>query len=123
MIEHLPTDSLASIEHEMGNLLKKDGKIILTYPSPVFQEFLRQNQPEAIQIIDNDIGIRQVYELAERIDAEVTYLKWITIWRKNDYVHVVLDRKPDFGVPRGGLFKKTFEFLRRKIRAVGRKNV
>ncbi len=57
VIEHLPPDSYEKLFSNLSRVTKDNAKLILTYPSPEYQIYLQQNEPEELQIIDEIIEL------------------------------------------------------------------
>ncbi len=57
VIEHLPPDSYDELFNNLSQVTSERAKLILTYPSQEFQAYLRQHQPEELQIIDEVIKV------------------------------------------------------------------
>jgi 2-polyprenyl-3-methyl-5-hydroxy-6-metoxy-1,4-benzoquinol methylase len=94
VFEHLPPDQRHNIQCAIGELLSENGKVILTYPTPLFQNYLRNNKPNEIQIIDEDIELKHISDFAEDIQGIVTYHQYVSIWRRYDYVHTIIEKNP-----------------------------
>jgi cyclopropane fatty-acyl-phospholipid synthase-like methyltransferase len=94
--EHVSPE-LRNLLHEALRELRSDeGKIILTVPTPRFQNYLRCNKPENLQPIDEDISIATVQELAEGTDTEIFLYKEVGAWHQGDYTHIVLGKRPNW---------------------------
>jgi hypothetical protein len=58
------------------------------------QAHLAANHPSALQIVDETLGIGEIDGLARAIGGTVTSFNYHTVWRTNDYVHTIIERRP-----------------------------
>lgn len=113
VIEHLPADSYDGLFENLSRVTGDNASIIMTYPSPEYQIYLQQNNPEELQIIDEVIEINSLMPLANKYGFKLEYFAYVDIWRKNQYIHCVFSKQcPCIPVPEGNLWQK----LQQKIR-------
>lgn len=91
--EHIPRTSRTSLHQALHKLLAIGGRLILTCPSVYHQEYLRRYAPDGLQPIDEDVTVEDTDALAEDIQGEIVYRSYVTIWRAQDYMHVVIQKK------------------------------
>lgn len=114
-IEHLPPDSYDGVFRNFSQITKENGKLILTYPSPEYQVYLRENEPEELQIIDEIIEIKDFLPLALKYGFDLEYFTYINVWKSNQYIHCVFSKKrPCQLMPS----PKTWGKIKRKLKAV-----
>lgn len=95
--EHIP----ASLQSFVHNMLKEilhpeQGRLILTCPSPKHQEWLAEHYPDRLQPVD-EILYREDFEtLAADLNAHLVYHAFKTIWRPDDYYHVIIAKDKHF---------------------------
>jgi 2-polyprenyl-3-methyl-5-hydroxy-6-metoxy-1,4-benzoquinol methylase len=77
VIEHLPPDSYEGLFNNLNQITSDRSKIILTYPSPQYQIYLQQNNPEELQIIDKVIEISSLMPLALKYGFHLEYFAYI----------------------------------------------
>lgn len=97
--EHIPETARDEFNRALGKLLSPTGRIILTTPTVAYQEHLRENEPNLLQPVDENIDIHVVQKLGETTATEVEVFKSVRIWGDNDYQHICLNRvrtKVDF---------------------------
>ena len=90
MLEHVPVAGRASLMSTVGSVLAPDGRVVITVPTPQFLEWLRQNQPDRIQPIDEDITATLLEQIAESLGRGLLLYEQIGVWRRNDYAHAVI---------------------------------
>ncbi len=91
--EHLPKDYRAFFHQSIKKVLSDKGIVILTCPSIYTQEDYRQNRPDLLQPVDEDVTPEDVAQLAQDLDGEVHSFEYITIWNQNDYFQATVRLK------------------------------
>jgi cyclopropane fatty-acyl-phospholipid synthase-like methyltransferase len=94
--EHIPRAKAPAFHEALRRLLDADATILMTTPSPLHQSSLATRHPDALQIVDETIGVEEVAELARAVQGTVTSFRYITVWHTNDYVHSVIERAPAY---------------------------
>lgn len=92
--EHIPRHKRVVLHQMMRSVLKPTGVVIVTCPSSLHQEYLRTHRPDALQPVDEDVLLADLQQLAQDIDGEVVTFAYQTIWRPNDYLHAVVQKRP-----------------------------
>ena len=90
--EHFPVSKRAEVHAALKRLLTDNGIVILAFPTPKHQAFLRKEHPGGLQPVDEDVTHNDVTHLAEDVAGKVEYFKNMTIWRSDDYAHVTIVR-------------------------------
>ena len=92
VLEHIEKVHHAALFDRLAGVLTKNGKIILTLPSPQYQQYLRDYEPEELQVIDETIDLSELYKLAAQVGFAVKYFELLDVGgTRNQYVHCVLD--------------------------------
>jgi trans-aconitate 2-methyltransferase len=107
VIEHLPDDVRHTIFQTMSGMGSPDVKIIITYPSPYYQNYLKEHDQKELQIIDNVITLDQLSREAAQHGLEVTAFELKDIWRPAQYVHCLLRRSSSIQSSIGELTEQT----------------
>ena len=92
VIEHIPLSEHAKLFELIENLLVPGGRLILTYPSPEYQNYLYKHKPEEIQIVDEIVYLK---DILERTNLTPIYFSTKDIWKVRQYVHLVLENIAD----------------------------
>ena len=112
VIEHLPPNSYEQLFDNLSQVTNDAAKFILTYPSPEYQIYLQQNEPEELQIIDEVIELNRLLPLAIKYGFELEYFAYIDIWKTNQYIHCVFSKKrPCQPMPSKGIWGKVRQKL------------
>jgi 2-polyprenyl-3-methyl-5-hydroxy-6-metoxy-1,4-benzoquinol methylase len=95
LYEHIPQKDRAGFHASVKNCLGDQFVIILTCPSASFQNFLRQNNPELLQPVDEDVLEEDAKLFADHVGAELILFEPISIWQTNDYNHILISKNKD----------------------------
>ncbi|UCG53036.1 MAG: class I SAM-dependent methyltransferase [Candidatus Latescibacterota bacterium] len=95
VIEHIPKDKHGDLFAVIERQLSKSGRILLTFPSPEYQEYLRANEPEHLQVVDETVELE---EILNATSLALLYFSSRDVWHKNQYNHVVLTADRSYGV-------------------------
>lgn len=90
--EHIPKSSRKDFHHTLSSLLSANAMVILTCPSTLHQDYLREFSPEGLQPVDENVNIDDILLFARDIKASIAHFEYKSIWNTNDYIHVVLSR-------------------------------
>jgi cyclopropane fatty-acyl-phospholipid synthase-like methyltransferase len=100
VIEHIPKDDHAGLFDFFQAITSEHSFIVLTYPSPQHQKHLKRNDPEELQIIDQVIEREGLIETAKSAGFSLRHYSLETVWKRNQYVHCVLQTDDTLGTPR-----------------------
>jgi 2-polyprenyl-3-methyl-5-hydroxy-6-metoxy-1,4-benzoquinol methylase len=109
VIEHIPRVHHASLLRDVSRVARPGARLVLTYPSPLYQEYLRTHQPSELQIVDETVLIGDLIEAAARCGFLLKHYSIEDVWMQNQYVHAVFHHglalaKP--ASPRHGLWAR-----------------
>lgn len=92
VIEHVPSEKREKLFVELGKLCKSSATLVLTYPSPEYQKYLAEQEPEELQPIDNVIEAHEL--LAEAQQGEWNLVKYsrVDVWKQGQYIHAVFQK-------------------------------
>lgn len=90
VIEHIPKDQHSDLFRFFNSITSERAFIVLTYPSPQYQKHLIDNNSDELQIIDQVIGFDELRETARKAGFSLRHYSLETIWKRNQYVHCVL---------------------------------
>ncbi len=94
--EHIPRDAWPKFHATLSKLLSEDGTVVITYPSELHQAYLRDSNPDGLQVVDETIRLDDIQALAERIGGTIVLFEYLSVWNSNDYVHAVITRSPKY---------------------------
>lgn len=90
--EHIAATDRPGFDAALGRLLAPGGRLVLTFPTPAYQQFLRASHPDKLQPVDEDIDISVLQQLATATGTRMLMFNERSIWTSGDYAHAVLDR-------------------------------
>jgi len=95
VLEHLPVTMHAEVFRAVREWLAEDGTVVLTFPSPAYQRFLKANDEHALQIIDEVIELPHIVAVCSDAGLFMKHYSVEDIWMKNQYVHCVFQSTGD----------------------------
>lgn len=105
VLEHIPYDVHQRLFTRLSDLLAVSGRILIHGPDPVYTEWLRQNRPELLQVVDLPIHLARVIKDIGHTDLVVHHFQRHSIWTSSpDYMAIVLGHRqqdPDYSVRKG----------------------
>ncbi len=94
VIEHLPFARAAELFSNLRAISAPSAILILTYPSPAYQQYLREFEPEELQPVDEIIDPAQLLYVADKAGFTLRHYSLQDVWRTGQYVHCVLETQP-----------------------------
>jgi hypothetical protein len=93
VLEHIPKARQRDLFARIENLLGPRGVVLITYPSPEYQEYLRRDRPELLQVVDETLRFSEILAITSLRPA---YFSYVDAGEKNQYVHLVLAAAADY---------------------------
>jgi cyclopropane fatty-acyl-phospholipid synthase-like methyltransferase len=90
--EHIARADRPQFNASLARLVSANGVIVVTSPTPQYQQHLRRDHPDRLQPVDEDIDLRVLTDLAEATRSRIAFFREHSIWMAGDYEHVVLTR-------------------------------
>ncbi len=91
--EHVPRGEREAFHRALASVLTEDAVMVLACPTPLHQDFLRKNQPEGLQPVDEDVTFDDLVSLAAAIGGVLVHLEHKSVWSTNDYFHAVISKR------------------------------
>lgn len=85
--EHIPRDRYQQLHSRLADWLR--GTLILTCPTLATQQYARDHEI-ALQPVDEDITDTDIADLAGAVNGEIVVDHSVSVWRTDDYRHVVI---------------------------------
>jgi len=95
VIEHLPIEKHKILFANLDKITSEQAVIILTYPSPQYQSYLKQNEAEELQVVDEEIEIGDLIKVASQANFHLKHFSYVDIWKNNQYIHCVFAKNLD----------------------------
>lgn len=119
--EHIPKRDREKFHKSLKELLKDQGRVVLACPSKYHQEWLRNNQPEGLQPIDEDVDLDDVRKIAQDVNGEIIFFEYQKIWMSFDYFYAVIEINPLYDF-HDNIIQKSEIFLEKKTKRIVRVN-
>jgi SAM-dependent methyltransferase len=88
--EHVAVEERRALHANLRKSLTESGRILLTFPTPRHLAWLRANEPNEIQPVDENISPEVVAALASDVERDVLVYREVDVWRAGDYAHAVV---------------------------------
>jgi 2-polyprenyl-3-methyl-5-hydroxy-6-metoxy-1,4-benzoquinol methylase len=118
VLEHIPSDELMhSVQHIM-KFTKQEAKIVINIPDPAMNDYLRNNHPDKLQIIDNSVFAEDLMlAFANSGFRLVKFERYSLHHLEADYNFIVMQKRPAYKAmndkkPLSIILKKTFERIK-----------
>jgi SAM-dependent methyltransferase len=93
VIEHVPLELHGRLFEALESVLAERGRVILTYPSPEYQEHLKKHEPKKLQLVDETV---ELADILRHTSLRPCYFRYRDVWHVNQYVHLVLTSDRSF---------------------------
>lgn len=114
--EHIPASVRESFHQSLRKSMAPTARLIVTCPSFLHQNFLKETNPAGLQIVDETIGPMELIRLAEDLGGHLTDFSYTSIFRTNDYFHATIDLKLQIApLPKPTGMRRLLNKLHRKI--------
>jgi 2-polyprenyl-3-methyl-5-hydroxy-6-metoxy-1,4-benzoquinol methylase len=97
VIEHVPEYDRAGLLADLAEISREGALLFLAYPSPEYQDFLRVNDPDELQVIDNNVAAEQLVREASDAGWLLRSFGYKDIWRAGQYVHATFVKGQGLG--------------------------
>jgi cyclopropane fatty-acyl-phospholipid synthase-like methyltransferase len=94
VLEHIPSENHSSVFKVIASVSGPNTRVHINIPSPEFQNWLRKNHKEKMQIIDQSLDLNKLLNDANTAGFEVYSLdRYCLHYTCPDYVYIILNRK------------------------------
>jgi len=90
--EHIEKSRRPVFYNLINEKLAENGKVLITCPSVIHQNYLRKHKPEELQPIDENIFLDDLQRFSSYIDAEISFYKYKSIYHTDDYIQAILNK-------------------------------
>lgn len=91
VIEHIPEAHHSALFHNISRVTRPGARLVFTYPSPLYQAYLRNERPDALQIVDEVVDFQRLSQYAAERGFTLKHYSLEDVWMRNQYVHVVFE--------------------------------
>lgn len=89
VIEHVPAQNRPSLLRDLRKLSSDSSLLILTYPSPKYQRYIKVNKPDELQVVDNIVELGDLIAEASDAGYNLRHYSLEDAWMSNQYCHVI----------------------------------
>lgn len=95
ILEHIPVDLHLKLFNRFNRLLKNGGRVIIHSPDPYYSDWVRNNRPELMQVVDLALHFPQLISTVHDAGLTLLSLERYSIWSDlPDYMSLVLVPAP-----------------------------
>ncbi|MDQ3100619.1 MAG: class I SAM-dependent methyltransferase [Bacteroidota bacterium] len=95
VLEHIPEEHRHVLFVKLATLLHRNGKILIHSPDPDHLEYLKEQHPEKLQLIDVPLHLGTIVPEIEAAGLRLHYFQRHSIWNSSpDYMALVLVHAP-----------------------------
>jgi trans-aconitate 2-methyltransferase len=115
VIEHIPVEHHLSLFKNLSNIMDENTKLLINVPAPFYLKYIRENSPELLQIIDQEIHLNELIKNFTLNNLNIEFFETYSIWSKNDYQFIVIKKRKEYCKEDLVYPLSFFEKIRRKI--------
>ena len=106
--EHIPKEERKKFHQSLFNILNPGGRILLACPSAYHQKYLKENNPQELQPVDEDVDLTVMQQTAKNVEGEIIFFEYQNIWRSFDYLYAVIQNNVAYNS--SSLLKRKYTF-------------
>lgn len=93
VLEHIPVEQHANIFKTISELTTPDATVIINIPEPNYLNWVRKNEPQRLQIIDQSLSMQDLLNNCYPYGFKVySIMPYALHYEENDYLAVVLKK-------------------------------
>lgn len=116
VIEHIPLEKHSELFQNLASIARENTLILINIPNPRYIEYLRQNQPESLQIIDQPVELPQLVHPLETAGLEIIQFEKYSIWVEEDYDFYIIRKKKKFSPKNLSEMRSVQQKIKNKIK-------
>lgn len=94
VLEHIPLEKHNKAFQNIFNLTTEKSVIAINVPSPQYQQYIKKSRPDLLQIIDEEVEISQVGQIADNYDFRIYAAYPICLFNyQSDYNFIILTNR------------------------------
>lgn len=122
VIEHIPLEHHPSLFKNLSKIMADDTKLLINVPAPLYLKYIRETQPELLQIIDQEIYLDLIIKNLTENNLMLSFYETYGIWSKNEYQFMIIEKRKDYEAADLKYPICFFEKVRRKLLRIYLKN-
>ena len=96
VIEHIPLDQHEELFENLSQIATDKTQIAINIPNPQYIGYMRNHDPESMQVIDQEVELFPLMKHLEKHGLELTCFEKYGIWESEDYHFMVIRKKRNF---------------------------
>ena len=96
VIEHIPLDQHEKLFENLAHIATEKTQIAINIPNPQYIEYMQKNNPESLQVIDQEVDLFPLVSYGEKLGLELVFFEKYGIWEEEDYHFMVFRKKREF---------------------------
>jgi trans-aconitate 2-methyltransferase len=93
VLEHIPTDQHLNVFSTVAMALKPGGHVFVHIPHPKYQDYIREHEPDKLQIIDQSLSAAELIMNAESVGLSLEHFQSYSLFRQPADYQAVLFKK------------------------------
>lgn len=98
VIEHIPLSQHANLFRQISTYTDENSLVCINIPNPEYIEYVREHEPEKLQIIDQSVQLLPLLQHLEGVGFEMIFFEKYSIWVREDYHFMVFRKRCPFSV-------------------------
>ncbi len=95
VLEHIPSDTHGHVFSTIAKALKPGGHVFIHIPHPKYQDYIREHEPEKLQIIDQSLSAAEMVRHAESVGLSLEHFESYALFRQPADYQAILFKKHD----------------------------
>ena len=96
VIEHIPLNQHGELFANLASICTNETRIVINIPNPQYIGYTRINNPETLQVIDQEVHLFPLLQHFEKSNLELIFFEKYSIWEEEDYHFMIVRKKRKF---------------------------
>ncbi len=96
VIEHIPIERHHELFHNIVAFCNENTKVLINIPNPAYVAYDIENNPDALQIIDQPLSLNFLLNILENNGLNIMRFETYSVWVENDYQFFVITKNRHF---------------------------
>lgn len=115
VVEHIPLDQHDHLFNNIAGICTENTLITINIPNPEYIRYTCENNPETLQVIDQEVHLLPLLKIIEKNDLELVFFEKYGIWEVEDYHFLVIRKKRNFELKHLADQRKISEKILKKV--------
>ncbi len=96
VMEHVPVERHTALFRNVAHFMSPDSLLLVNIPNPAYLDYLRQNEPETLQVVDQSLPGDQITACAYSSGLRLRFFFTYSLWREDDYQIIAFEKDAPF---------------------------